>query len=311
MQGSNSSVRETRTLSPLSLESAAHNGGEPHRNRSSRVSWNPFQRITELKAEITRLNEEKNELLKQVTWSRMELKQYQRDQAFFGIDEPLMAGTGFIRDVVPPFAGARLRATVSSPSMAGYLFVADACHSVFTRLLKANSTDLDIGCGCGTHARNLLYHPSVKKFIGFDVYRDSIEWSQQSIVPLSSGRFEFHFLDVHNDAYNPCGKILAKEVDFPATDGSVHFAYAISLFTHLFEEDSLRYLSEVRRVLAQGGLFLPTILADTEAGPEYSGDEIRIEVKPEYFISMAQRAGLRLLERLGSLCGQEAFLFTV
>jgi hypothetical protein len=98
------------------------------------------------------------DLLQQITWLTMELRQFQEEKAQFGSDGPLYAGTGFIGEVVPPLAGARLRSTVSSPSLGGYLFVADACYSVLTRLLKANSTVLDIGCGCGTQERNLLYH---------------------------------------------------------------------------------------------------------------------------------------------------------
>ena len=40
-----------------------------------------------------------------------------------------------------------------------------------------------------------------------------------------------------------------------------------------------------------------------------SGDERRIDVDSEYFVELAHAAGLRLVERLGVLCGQETFLF--
>jgi SAM-dependent methyltransferase len=143
------------------------------------------------------------------------------------------------------------------------------------------------------------------------VYRESIEWCQQTTAPRSEGRFEFHFLDDYSDAYNPNGTIPGNEVVFPVTEGSVDFAFGISLFfSHLHEEDSAHYLNEVRRVLVPGGRFLPTIHTQPEAGREYSGDEIKIDVSPEYIIRMAEAAGLRLQERLGSLCGQEAFIFT-
>jgi hypothetical protein len=63
-------------------------------------------------------------------------------------------------------------------------------------------------------------------------------------------------------------------------------------------------------VLAPDGLFLPTIHIEPAPGTRYSGDEVRIDIEPDYFVEMAQRAGLRLRERLGTLNSQEAFLFT-
>jgi SAM-dependent methyltransferase len=263
-----------------------------------------------LRSELEQLRQEKAHLLKENTWFRMQLEQFQREQAQFRTDHPHLAGTGQIAAIVPPIAGERLRVTVSSPSMAGYLFTADAWHCVLTRFLKERSTVLDIGCGCGKMARNLLYHPHIKRFIGIDAYEDSINYCREIIAPRSGGRFEFHFLDVHTEAYNPQGKIRGTEVAFPTGSCTVDFAYAASLFTHLLEEDSRHYLREVRRVLAAGGLFLPSIHVNPTEGSEYSGNEIRVDVRADYFIKMAQDAGLRLVQHLGSLCGQESFLFT-
>jgi hypothetical protein len=32
-------------------------------------------------------------------------------------------------------------------------------------------------------------------------------------------------------------------------------------------------------------------------------------IDPDYFVALAEAAGLRLVERLGAVCGQESFLF--
>ena len=211
------------------------------------------------------------ELRKKNAWLMLELQAFQIEKVQFGSDEPLVGGLGRIGEIVPPIAGSRLRATVSSPSLAGYLFIADAWHSVLSRFLQENSTVLDIGCGCGKMARNLLYHPYVKHFIGIDAYKASIDYCQETIVPRSEGRFEFHFLDVYSNGYYPQGKIRGTEVVFPAGDGTIDFAFAASLFTHLLEEDSRHYLHEVRRAMAPDGIFLPSITSILSPGANTRG----------------------------------------
>jgi SAM-dependent methyltransferase len=250
------------------------------------------------------------DLEKENEWLKQELRQFRGTEAEFAGDGPVFGGTGYIGEIVPPIAGSRLRAAVGSPSLAGHLKVADAWQSVLSRFLRQDSTVLDMGCGCGKDARNLIYHPFVRRYIGFDVYRPNIDWCVQNILPRAGGRFEFHYLDVYSQTYNPEGMISGKEVVFPAGEGEVDFAFGSSLFTHLLEPDAAHYLREVKRVLAPGGHFLPTIHKEPAPGTNYSGNEIRIDVAPEYFIRLAQDAGLRLLQPLGSVCGQEAFLFT-
>jgi len=244
------------------------------------------------------------------TWLRMELRQFRQEQQQLGGDGPLAAGSGLVAEIVPPIPPSSVRGNVGSPSLGGHLFVASAWHCVLSRFLRAGSTVMDMGCGCGKDARNFVYHPYVKKYIGFDVYKPNIDWCQESLVPRSEGRFEFHHVDVYSKSYNPQGAVQATEVVFPAGDGEVHLAFGVSLFTHLLEADARRYLQEVRRVLAPGGLFLPTIHINPAPGCDYSGNEVRIDVKSDYFVRLATAAGLRLVNRLGDFCGQEAFLFT-
>ena len=224
-------------------------------------------------------------------------------------DSPLHAGTGRIAEIVPPIAGTSLRANVGSPSLVGYLFVADAWHAVVSRFLTRKSNVLDIGCGCGKTARTLLYHPNVNNYVGFDAIRENIEWCRRTIAPLSDDRFKFHHFDVYSRAYNPRGKLRGTEVIFPADDNAIDFAFAASVFTHLLEEDARHYLGEVRRSLAPDGVFLVSIHTSPSSGTTYSGNECRIDVDPEYFINLSRAAGLQLLDRLGSLCGQDTFLF--
>jgi SAM-dependent methyltransferase len=249
------------------------------------------------------------DLKMQNEWLRLKVAQYKDEENTYGGDYPITMGTGLIAEIVPPIASSRIRADVGSPTLAGHLLVADTWLAVLSRYLKEQSTLLDMGCGCGKDARNLLHHPYVKTYIGFDVHKPNIDWCRHSLVPRSGERFEFHYVDVYSAGYNPEGKVRGTEVAFPAGDGTIDLAFAASLFTHLLEPDARHYLREVRRVMAPHGLFLPTIHTNPSPGSAYSGDEIRIDVAPEYFIRLAQEAGLRLVESLGLLCGQDAFLF--
>jgi SAM-dependent methyltransferase len=242
---------------------------------------------------------------------RMHLSHFKNEIGQVLSDAPRYAGTGRIGEIVPPIAATSLRANVGSPSLVGNLFVADAWYLVLCRFLRPNSSVLDIGCGCGKMARMLVYHPYIEQYIGFDVIRENVEWCEQTIVPLSTSRFEFHYLNVFSSAYNTAGEIKGTDVVFPVLDRTVDFAFAGSVFTHLLQEDAEHYLREVRRALAPDGIFLPSIHTDPSPGSRYSGKENRIDVDSDYFVELAQAAGLRLVERLGALCGQETFLFAV
>jgi SAM-dependent methyltransferase len=254
-------------------------------------------------------NVDLDSLNRENTWLRMQVEQYRKEDEHFNSDQPYIAGTNLISQFVPPIPPFSIRATVSSPSMGGYLIVADAWYFVLNQFIKENATVLDIGCGCGKIARLLLLNPYINKYIGFDTYEKSINWCNENISPFSKGRFEFYYLDVFTKAYNPNGTIKGTEVVFPADDSTVDLVFAASVFTHLVEDDAKHYLQEVKRVLKKDGIFLPSIHTSPAAGSCYSGDEVRIDVDTEYFISLAQSAGLQLEEKLGNLCGQEALLF--
>ena len=240
---------------------------------------------------------------------RAEVAQYQREESEFETGRPFVAGDRRIAEIVPPIPAASLRKTVGSPSMAGFLISSDSWQCVLSRFLRDQSRVLDIGCGFGKMARALIYHPYVKQYIGFDVFKPSIDWARETITPLTGQRFEFHWIDV-TCVYNPNGKYRGTEVIYPAGDQAIDLAFACSLFTHLLEEDARHYLREVRRVLSPDGLFLPTIHIEPSPGTRYSGDEVQIDIDPDYFVDMARDAGLRLVEWLGTLNGQEAVLFT-
>lgn len=117
---------------------------------------------------------------------------------------------------------------------------------------------LDVGCGIGRIAVSLAtYLNGQARYAGFDIVGDGIDWCQRTITPRYSN-FEFIHADVHNVRYNPAGRIPAAAYTFPYEDDSFDFAFATSVFTHMFPRDVTRYLGEIARVLRPGGRCLLT-----------------------------------------------------
>ncbi len=114
-------------------------------------------------------------------------------------------------------------------------------------------TFLEIGCGIGRDAFQilpLLNH--VGKFIGIDVTHDSIAWLQKNISSKHPN-FTFYHFDAQHELYNPLGSKKSFDFKLPVKDSSVDRIALGSVFTHLFEDEIIHYLSEMRRVLKTGG----------------------------------------------------------
>ena len=124
--------------------------------------------------------------------------------------------------------------------------------------LAADMTILEIGCGIGRDALqfiDILHAPG--RYIGIDVTRDSIEWCGKNITARYPN-FEFHHVDIKHELYNPLGTRTTQDIVLPAADASVDRIVLGSIFTHLFEDEIVHYLSEIARVLKPSGLTYAT-----------------------------------------------------
>lgn len=211
---------------------------------------------------------------------------------------------------VAPLPHPRLMLHIGAESVENFFVVGDAWSQVIGHLLRPASHVLDIGCGCGRTARALLHHPYIVEYDGFDVLPASPEWCNRYLGPPSGGRFRFHHLDVRTPRYNPDGVIDGASAVFPIADGVVTLAFAGSLFTHLREPHTHRYLAETRRALGRGGLLIASIHDRVLEGSRYTGDEFRADIAPAYFVELAAGHGLIHHHTIPDLCGQRTFVFT-
>jgi SAM-dependent methyltransferase len=113
---------------------------------------------------------------------------------------------------------------------------------------------LDVGCGTGLMA--VASEPFVQDdghYIGIDVSLKDIQFCQSH---YKQPYFEFQHLNTYNARYAADGS--QKPVPWDVASGSIDAVTAVSVWTHLNEQDACFYFSEIDRVLKPGGKALIT-----------------------------------------------------
>ncbi|HEX8141942.1 MAG TPA: class I SAM-dependent methyltransferase [Pyrinomonadaceae bacterium] len=125
--------------------------------------------------------------------------------------------------------------------------------------LQPHERVLDIGCGCGQMALQLLdYLGPEGVYVGLDIHRPSIEWCLRNIGSKRPN-FKFQYLDVKSQAYNPRGRHMADGFRFPFKDRAFDLVLLKSLLTHMRREEVDNYLKETSRLLSDNGRCLATL----------------------------------------------------
>ncbi|MGH2627442.1 MAG: class I SAM-dependent methyltransferase [Anaerolineales bacterium] len=118
---------------------------------------------------------------------------------------------------------------------------------------------LDWGCGCGRLSVHWLRDGGVPEVHGCDIDAEAVAWCREN---LRGGTFQ----------------AIAPEPPTPYPDGFFDLVIGYSVFTHLGEVAQRRWLAEMRRVLAPGGLFLASVhgrLVAEFASPPLPGRPLR------------------------------------
>lgn len=149
--------------------------------------------------------------------------------------------------------------------------------------IKPSSDILEIGCGCGRTAIALADYLTTGSFTGMDIEEVSLASCSKN-NKLKKNNFQFDFLNVQNDEFNPDGEFDASEYKFPYPDNSFDTIYLISVFTHMLTDDIKNYNKEMARMLKPGGtIFISTFLV--EAGKtEFEGFSFKFKAQDHYFI---------------------------
>ena len=93
---------------------------------------------------------------------------------------------------------------------------------------------VDVGCGV-KFTRAIVNHDlSIGRYVGLDVDAEVIDFLQREV---QDRRFSFHRINIHNERYNPTGKVLDDTSSLPIDDVSSDLVTGYSLFTHLAPDD--------------------------------------------------------------------------
>jgi SAM-dependent methyltransferase len=146
--------------------------------------------------------------------------------------------------------------------------------------LKYYRSVLDFGCGCGRLARQMIQQrPRPERYAGLDLHPGMIKWCQENLAPRAPG-FSFHHHDVFYEAFNP-GEGKPLSAPLPFGDREFTAVVAVSVFTHLTEEQSRDYLAEIARVLHPEGIFLATwFLFDKADFPMMQDEQNTLFINP-------------------------------
>jgi len=118
---------------------------------------------------------------------------------------------------------------------------------------EAYESVFDFGCGCGRVARQLILQKARPgRYVGVDLQADMIRWCNDNLHPLAPS-FSFHHHDVFNVRLNP-GREKPLTAPFPVSDQQFTLVNALSVFTHLTEEQARYYLRECARILHPRGV---------------------------------------------------------
>lgn len=173
---------------------------------------------------------------------------------------------------------------------------------------------LDIGCGYGRLAYGLRRRGFKGSYVGFDILSRHISWLNGNFLAgPDDDQYRFDYLNLYNERYNPAGE---KRTELPISyaEGSFDCLVSLSVFTHFYEEEVVRYVRQLSTSLEDRGLWITTFFCvppnfDLHDQPTDSNFRLTRQVsdhgyicdpdEPLYVIAFKEEFILRLLAQEG------------
>ena len=144
-------------------------------------------------------------------------------------------------------------------------------------MLTSGVSLLDVGCGCGRLARNLVESP-IGSYTGFDRHKGMVDWCVQEIGSRNP-RFRFDYFDLKS-AYvvrdHQAGSIDAETFRFPYADAAFDSVLLASVFTHMSPGEARNYLGELARVMRPGARALISVFLSPTGATEFHDDGFNV-----------------------------------
>jgi len=132
--------------------------------------------------------------------------------------------------------------------------------------LKRHHHILDIGCGTGRLAKQLIKFLDDGHYDGFDVNHRFVSYCKEN---YKHQNFTFTHCDVKHCEFNVVGYIDPKLFEFPYQNDKFDIVVAIAVFNHFYIDWIYQYVHEISRVLKPRGIFLGTMLLLNNQSIEY------------------------------------------
>lgn len=141
-------------------------------------------------------------------------------------------------------------------SYAEWAHVVGVFQTVFYEHLKEHSNNKILDIGCGTGLLSMACEPFIRdkgQYLGLDVIEENIVFANEN---YSNPLVNFQHFDVRNLSY--ASQQQATQIPWPVLNESISMVTALSVWTHLNQEDAIFYFCEVARVLKKDGIAIIT-----------------------------------------------------
>ena len=174
-------------------------------------------------------------------------------------------------------------------------------HALYLGFFSTGNKVLDLGCGNGRLGISLSNLDLDIEYQGLDPMLPCIEFEKNVFIDFP--KMHFNHQDIYSAISNPTGTIKPEYYKFPFPDNYFDDVICYSVFAHLERfEVALNYMSEIKRVLKDGGKFFITCYRSPPDPKPYSSGERTVYLESDI---MNMLSGFQFLYTYGGHVNQK------